>query len=137
MKSENEKAVQEIALKLGLASGYMHTGSREICPEKAAEHADDDWLVLSDQSRKITTAFMKENGFSANDSKDYELNVDGVFESYTEPWKRGNLNIIMIYDELTYDRWRTATLTAKQLRLCTRPERVILFKAMRYAGLKR
>lgn len=111
-----------------LCDDYMASGSRVIC-NPAPTDTDEDWAVLSYdyKRRKALTDALIAEGFEI-DGKEYG---DGTtnFRSY----RKGDINVIVIFNSQEYARFALATRIATALNLTNKSDRIALFSMIRDA----
>ena len=109
-----------------LCDDYMASGSRVIC-NPAPTDTDEDWAVLSYdfRRRKLLVEALLAEGFEV-DGKEYG---DGTinFRSY----RKGDINVIVIFNSQEYARFALATRIATALNLTNKEDRIALFSMIR------
>lgn len=107
---------------------WFASGSRVIVNPPPTD-TDEDWAVLVTGIEE-TIPFLEKLGFKMEgNSKDY---ANDEFRSF----RRGDLNLIVMWDKDTYTRFRMATEVAKALNLSVKSDRVKLFQTIRDVGRK-
>lgn len=112
---------------------FFRTGSRETC-NPAPTDTDVDFVVLIDPSRRLPEQYdetFEKAGFhgTSNDHAD-TYGSNGNFETY----RCGEVNLIVVWDRLSYNNWRGATMTAKRLNLMNKADRIALFQGVLYCN---
>lgn len=113
---------------------FFRTGSRETC-NPTPMNTDVDFLVLIDPSRRLPEQYdetFEKAGFrhtSADHGETYGSNGDD-FETY----RCGEVNLIVVWDRLSYNNWRGATSIAKRLNLLEKAHRIALFQGILYCN---
>lgn len=111
----------------------LATGSRVIC-DPAPTDTDEDWVVCV-HNYKTFQSFLVRQGWSSDDSygefeeDDYSISEEG-FGSF----KKGHLNIILVTNVSTFNRWATATVLATHFNLLDKGSRRRLFSAILYGS---
>ncbi len=109
-----------------IPSPHFVTGSR-VCLETPDLASDIDIVILFN-SHPEGKAYLSLNGFETDlkfDAEDYGMTHHG------RSWRRGNINVIEVWEKEYYTRWALATYLAQQLKPPTRKDRIALFKAVR------
>lgn len=116
----------------------LATGSRVIC-DPAPTDTDEDWVVYVHNYRTFRT-FLQNNGWSTDGS--YDSDRDPFIEEDTEDYdisdegfcsfKKDHLNIILVVNNFTFNRWVTATILATHLNLLDKSRRIQLFSSILY-----
>lgn len=116
--------VDSLAVALMVAADdYEPVGSR-VTSSEFDDDADFDYLLLFEKGVPINL-YVKLEVVYACESACYQGNA---FHSY----RNGNINLIIAYDKVFYDRFMLATKLATKYDLKTKAERVRLFQAILY-----
>lgn len=107
-------------------------GSRVTC-DPAPTDTDEDWLVVlppGDRGRvSEAVAVLSEGGFEwEGDSEHYQDSASSGFMS----WRNGRVNLIVTASADFVGKYRVATSVCKRLNLMSRPDRVLVFRAILY-----
>ena len=116
----------------------LATGSRVIC-DPAPTNTDEDWVVYVHNYRNFRT-FLQDNGWATDDSYDSdrdlfgdEINEDhAISDEGFCSFKKDHLNIILVANNSTFNKWVTATSLATHLNLLDKNSRVQLFSDILY-----
>lgn len=100
------------------------TGSQAIAPWAAWPKSDLDIVLLIPEFSRLDP-LLTEAGFKSE---------SGAYVGCPEfmSYRRDQTNLILVQNTDAFKRWRIATQTAKRLKLATRDERVVLFRAILY-----
>lgn len=105
------------------------TGSRVIC-NPAPEDTDIDYLAyVPEHKQHKFLCMLCENDFVVG-GDDSSCDDEEEFQSF----KRGNLNIILTFNEAFYRKFKLATKVAKKLNLLKKEDRIMLFQAILYGN---
>ena len=108
-------------------------GSRATCFPPPTD-TDEDWLVLTDSPNALDSleAVLRKSGYNQDtgDMKGYTDEVEIVFKSF----RKGDINIILTFEQKFFELFMTATHIAKKFNLTRKDERIALFQAILYGN---
>lgn len=120
------------------------SGSRVICDPPVID-TDDDHLVLVcdlDSANQLFSDLGWSNcmqNWAGREDTDSGIALDedqyaaeDKYGARFSAWRQGEINVIVTDDTTLYLRSVGATLVAKELNLCAKPERIALFRAIKY-----
>ena len=110
----------EVAATLG---PHFQTGSRATCVP-APMDTDDDWVFV--YSTTANDAILNAGGSPSYEAEGKRYNNSSVHQCY----KLGDLNLIAVHNEASYECWYHATRIAKKLNLLEKSQRVMLFQLL-------
>lgn len=114
----NPRLEQELQLYFPL--GVLFTGSRVICDPPVLD-TDEDVVVLSHyDSPEEAWDIAQDLGFNPSTT------VYGDKDTF-RCYRRGNVNLIIVYYEEDFERWVAATVLAKRFNLLKKEDRCALF----------
>lgn len=109
-----------------VAQDTFATGSRIICSPPPMD-TDLDVVVLVDSPAAIVD--LETLGYVVDSSSpEYE-------DAVTVPMRKGDVNLIVMWDKETFVRWRLATDVARELNLLDRNDRLACFRVIRSSTL--
>jgi len=116
-----------------LSKKVERVGSRVTC-YPAPTNTDEDWLVLtatSDDLCKLEVV-LRESGYEQDtgDIEDYTGETEVIFKSF----RKGEINVILTFNEAFFDLFMTATHIAKRFNLKHKGDRIALFQAVLYGN---
>jgi len=117
---------EAITLLAGLGLKFFRTGSREIC-RPAPTDTDADFVVLGMGRRggDLTNfGFTHTNLDTSNDYQDTDI----------ETYRRGEVNLIVVFDKTEFWKWKVATAAAKQMNIKEKRRRIALFQGVLYGN---
>ena len=104
--------------------GAFPTGSYVTCNPPVTD-TDQDWVVLiANCEFNESINHLQALGFDTGRAEYY-------LGSYIQAARKGTLNLILTWDEGTFQKTRLATDVAKELNLLEKSHRVLLFQAIR------
>jgi hypothetical protein len=108
-----------------------HVGSRETC-DPPPEDTDDDWLAFDHPcSLDSVDKSLEQMGFETGYVQEYvpeDPKQQGKFKSY----RKGDLNVIVVYEGAFRMKFLAATALAKQWNLQDKAARIQLFQQVLY-----
>lgn len=109
-----------------VAQDTFATGSRMICSPPPMD-TDLDVVVLVDSPAAVVD--LESLGYVVDsNSPEYE-------DAATVPMRKGDVNLIVMWDKETFVRWRLATDVARELNLLDRNDRLACFRVIRSSTL--
>lgn len=99
---------------------FFRTGSREIVSPEIMGN-DCDFVVLAN---KLFTF----DGFTKTTKKRETYGEGRDFQT----WRLGEINIIQVFDRVTFHKWKIATAAAKQMNIKEKAKRIALFQGVLY-----
>lgn len=121
-----ESKQAEVANMLAIAGGgtFVPCGSRHVC-DPPVYTTDEDYMI-----RPVTdmTQVLKDNGY-VDETPGSEYGKKG---SEFESWRKGDVNLIVIYELFYADRYQLATKLCKQFNLLKKQDRIALYDAIIY-----
>lgn len=110
-------------IKIPSVISYQRTGSNYTCNPPVLD-TDIDYIVLVSDFGKAAS-FLLESGFVACTELEYYGNMFYAF-------RKGQLNLIITWQGVFYERFCAATMLAKHRNLLDKDDRVDLFKVILY-----
>lgn len=117
-----------------LSKKVKRVGSRETC-FPAPTDTDEDWLVLTASLEDLLNleGVLREGGYKQDtgDIEDYTGESEVIFKSF----RKGDINVILTFEETFFDLFMKATHLAKRFNLQHKDDRIALFQAILYDNL--
>jgi hypothetical protein len=102
-------------------------GSRRTCNPPPTD-TDDDWLLsFKDHNAYPVIATLLDMEWSGCGDREYLATQCG----HCRAWRKGDVNIILAFDHLWFDKFILSTRIAKNLNLMDKADRITLFKTVR------
>ena len=109
-----------------VAQDTFATGSRMICNPPPMD-TDLDIVVLVDSPAAVVD--LESLGYVVDSGSPEYVDVTTV------PMRKGDVNLIVMWDKETFVRWRLATDVARELNLLDRNDRLACFRVIRNSTL--
>lgn len=110
-------------IKIPSVISYQRTGSNYTCNPPVLD-TDIDYIVLVSDYGKVAS-FLLESGFVSCTELEYDGNMFYAF-------RKGQLNLIITWQGVFYERFCAATMLAKYRNLLDKDDRVDLFNTILY-----